>query len=98
MITKFMTEIQTRFNPFSPCAKPARLFLTFLPPNARSQGIAINTALLPRTSQEPSSVSVKFSTFVREVPRRNLARECRFAICKCRIANLGPSVQRMASN
>ncbi|KAH8170193.1 39S ribosomal protein l53/MRP-L53 domain-containing protein [Sarocladium implicatum] len=60
MITKFMTEIQTRFNPFSPCAKPARLFLTFLPPNARSQGIVINTALLPRTSQEPSSVSVKF--------------------------------------
>lgn len=61
MITKFMTEVTAKFNPFSACAKPARLFLTFLPPNARSHGTAIHTTLLPRTSTEPSSVKVKFS-------------------------------------
>ncbi|KAM3529525.1 hypothetical protein NHJ13051_001852 [Beauveria bassiana] len=60
MITKYMTEITARFNPFSACAKPARLFLTLLPPNARSSGTTINTTLLPRTSTEPSSVAVKF--------------------------------------
>ncbi|KAM3505882.1 hypothetical protein MY11210_007792 [Beauveria gryllotalpidicola] len=60
MITKFMTEITARFNPFSACAKPARLFLTLLPSNTRSSGTTINTTLLPRTSTEPSSVAVKF--------------------------------------
>ncbi|XWW92286.1 hypothetical protein V2A60_000209 [Cordyceps javanica] len=60
MITKFMTEITARFNPFSACAKPARLFLTLLPPNARTSGTTVNTTLLPRTSTEPSSVAVKF--------------------------------------
>jgi hypothetical protein len=63
MITKFMTEVTARFNPFSACAKPARLFLTQLPPNVRSQGVLVTTALLPKTSPEPSSVAVKFSTF-----------------------------------
>ncbi len=62
MITKFMTEITARFNPFSACAKPARLFLTLLPPNARTSGTTISTTLLPRASTEPSSVAVKFST------------------------------------
>lgn len=61
MITKFMTEITARFNPFSTCAKPARLFLTLLPPNARTSGTVINTVLLPRTSNEAGSVAVKFS-------------------------------------
>lgn len=64
MITKFMTEITARFNPFSACAKPARLFLTLLPPNARTSGTTINTTLLPRTSTEPSSIAVKFSTSI----------------------------------
>lgn len=63
MMTKFMTEITAKFNPFSACAKPARLFLTFLPPNARANGTVINTTLLPRTSAEPSSLYVKFSAF-----------------------------------
>ncbi|OAQ98195.1 hypothetical protein LLEC1_02304 [Akanthomyces lecanii] len=60
MITKFMTEITARFNPFSACAKPARLFLTLLPPNARTSGTNISTTLLPRASTEPSSIAVKF--------------------------------------
>jgi large subunit ribosomal protein L53 len=60
MITKYMTEVTAKFNPFSPCAKPARLFLTFLPPKARANGTAISTTLLPRNSPETSSVQVKF--------------------------------------
>ncbi|CAI4216718.1 unnamed protein product [Parascedosporium putredinis] len=59
MITKFMTEVSTKFNPFSPAARSARLFLSLLPPNAR-QTIAVKTTLLPRASTEPSSLNVKF--------------------------------------
>ncbi|KAK0618236.1 putative ribosomal protein YmL44, mitochondrial [Bombardia bombarda] len=60
MITRFITDVTTRFNPFSTKAKAARLFLTFLPPNARSNGMNITTQLLPRTSAEPSTLHVKF--------------------------------------
>ena len=60
MITKFITEVSTVFNPFSPKAKTARLFLSFLPPNAR-QVMKINTKLLPRASRDPSYVELKFS-------------------------------------
>ncbi|KAG5948391.1 hypothetical protein E4U53_006302 [Claviceps sorghi] len=60
MITKFMTEVTARFNPFSACAKPARLFLTYMPPNARANGTSIQTTLLPRDSSESSSLRVKF--------------------------------------
>ncbi|CAM1506945.1 Fc.00g065860.m01.CDS01 [Cosmosporella sp. VM-42] len=60
MITKFMTEVTAKFNPFSASAKPARLFLTLLPPTARANGLAISTQLLPRTSAEPSSLRIKF--------------------------------------
>ena len=64
MITKFMTEVTAKFNPFSACAKPARLFLTRLPPNARATGMKITSSVLPRTAKEPSSVYVKFSTYI----------------------------------
>ncbi|KAH7364561.1 mitochondrial ribosomal protein L44 [Rhexocercosporidium sp. MPI-PUGE-AT-0058] len=59
MITRFLTEVSTVFNPFSPKAKTARLFLSFLPPNAR-QSMKIDTKLLPRTSRDKSVVAVKF--------------------------------------
>lgn len=61
MITRFITDVTTRFNPFSPRARSARLFLSFLPPNARASGMNIKTQLLPRTSTEPSTLHVKFS-------------------------------------
>lgn len=61
MITKFMTEISVRFNPFSACAKPARLFLTYLPADIRANGTSVTTTLLPLNSTEPSSLKVKFS-------------------------------------
>jgi large subunit ribosomal protein L53 len=62
MITKFITEVSTVFNPFSPKAKTARLFLSFFPGSAR-QTIKIQTKMLPRTSKEKSYVTLKFSTY-----------------------------------
>lgn len=64
MITRFITEVSTVFNPFSPKAKTARLFLSVLPPNAR-QTMKIDTKILPRASKEPSLVRLKFSMFRR---------------------------------
>ena len=61
MITRFITEVNTRFNPFSARARSARLFLSFLPPTARSSGMTITTQLLPRTSADPSTLHIKFS-------------------------------------
>ncbi|CAK7271385.1 39S ribosomal protein L44, mitochondrial [Sporothrix epigloea] len=60
MLTRFITEVSTRFNPFSVRSKAARLFLTELPPNVRQQGMLVTTQLLPRDSTEPSSLTVKF--------------------------------------
>ncbi|RYP21823.1 hypothetical protein DL765_002048 [Monosporascus sp. GIB2] len=60
MITRFITEVNTKFNPFSARSRATRLFLSSLPPNARANGMQINTKLLPRTSTEPASLHVKF--------------------------------------
>jgi large subunit ribosomal protein L53 len=60
MITRFITEVSTTFNPFLPRAKVARLFLSFLPPNAR-QTMKVDTKLLPRASRDPSFIQLKFS-------------------------------------
>ncbi|KAK4461850.1 putative ribosomal protein [Cladorrhinum samala] len=60
MITRFITQVTTKFNPFSPQSKPARLFLSFLPPNARSSGMNITAQLLPRHSTEKPTLYVKF--------------------------------------
>ncbi|KAN0122519.1 mitochondrial ribosomal protein L44 [Hyaloscypha variabilis] len=59
MITRFITEVSATFNPFLPRAKTARLFLSFLPPNAR-QTMKIDTKLLPKTSRESSFIQLKF--------------------------------------
>ncbi|KAI6250332.1 54S ribosomal protein L44, mitochondrial [Erysiphe necator] len=59
MITKFLTEVKSVFNPFSVKAKPARLFLAFLPPSAR-RSMKIETKILPRESVEPSHLYLKF--------------------------------------
>jgi large subunit ribosomal protein L53 len=64
MITKFITDVSTRFNPFSPRAKTCRSFLSHLPPNAR-QTMKINAKLLPRDSKEASFLNLKFSRSIR---------------------------------
>lgn len=59
-MTRFITDVTTKFNPFSPRARTVRLFLSFLPPTARANGMKITTRLLPRQSTEPNSLWVKF--------------------------------------
>jgi len=60
MITRFLTNVSVKFNPFSPKAKTARVFLSLLPPDARST-MKITTKVLPRESDEESRVAVVFS-------------------------------------
>ena len=62
MITRFLTDVRVKFNPFSPRAKSARVFLSLLPPNARAEGMKIETRLLPRISTEPANIALTFST------------------------------------
>ncbi|KAL1631529.1 39S ribosomal protein L44, mitochondrial [Diplodia seriata] len=61
MITRFLTEVNTKFNPFVRNAKTARNFLALLPPNARADGMKINAKMLPRLSKEPTTLELKFS-------------------------------------
>ncbi|GAO13993.1 hypothetical protein UVI_02035460 [Ustilaginoidea virens] len=79
-----MTEVTVKFNPFSPCAKPARLFLTLLPPDARAHGTAITTSLLSRSSPESSSLNVKFKD----------GKELKFDCAKTNIKGLVEEVDR----
>ncbi|KAJ4372206.1 39S ribosomal protein L44, mitochondrial [Neocucurbitaria cava] len=60
MITRFLTDVRVTFNPFSLRSKPARLFLSLIPPNARADGMKIESKMLPRTSKEPASLGLKF--------------------------------------
>jgi len=60
MITRFLSEVRTTFNPFSPRAKTARNFLAQLPPDARSTGMIIKSTILPRTSKAVPTLAVKF--------------------------------------
>ncbi|KAK6067601.1 39S ribosomal protein L53/MRP-L53 [Seiridium cupressi] len=61
MITRFITEVNTKFNPFSAASRSTRLFLANLPANTRANGaMKLTTSLLPRTSAEPPTLMVKF--------------------------------------
>ncbi|MCJ1344172.1 39S ribosomal protein L44, mitochondrial [Peltigera leucophlebia] len=59
MITKFITEVSTKFNPFNKPGKTCRSFLAHLPANAR-QTMKVNAIVLPRNSGDPSSLFLKF--------------------------------------
>lgn len=65
MITRFLTDVRVTFNPFSPRSKPARLFLSLIPPDARADGMKIESKMLPRHSKEPATLGVKFSMYHR---------------------------------
>ncbi|KAF2013385.1 hypothetical protein BU24DRAFT_424388 [Aaosphaeria arxii CBS 175.79] len=60
MITRFITDVRVKFNPFSPRSKPARIFLSLIPPSARAEGMKIESKILPRASKEPSTLALKF--------------------------------------
>jgi large subunit ribosomal protein L53 len=64
MITRFLTEVRVAFNPFSPRSKPARLFLSLIPADARANGMSVQSKMLPRTSKENATLGVKFSTCI----------------------------------
>ncbi|KAI9758801.1 MAG: hypothetical protein M4579_002815 [Chaenotheca gracillima] len=59
MITRHITAVTTKFNPFSRDARTARIFLSMLPPNART-AMKIDTKILARDSKEPSTLHLKF--------------------------------------
>ncbi|KAF2088312.1 mitochondrial ribosomal protein L44 [Saccharata proteae CBS 121410] len=59
MITRFLTNVSTRFNPFAPRHRAARTFLALLPPNAR-QEMKIDAKMLPRHSTEAATLELKF--------------------------------------
>jgi large subunit ribosomal protein L53 len=60
MITRFLTDVSTRFNPFSARAKTARSFLALLPPDARGR-MKVNVMVLPKSSEEVPVLDIKFS-------------------------------------
>jgi hypothetical protein len=62
MITKFLTSVRTSFNPFTKGAKPARVFLSLLPPQAQSPELKVKTEVLPQSSTARSFLELKFST------------------------------------
>lgn len=66
MITRFLTDVRVKFNPFSRTSKSARVFLSLIPPSARADGMKIESKMLPRDSKEPAELALKFSTFARK--------------------------------
>lgn len=69
MITRFITEVSTRVNPFSPKSKSVRLFLNSLPSKVRSQGTAVSTKMLPRLTADKNALLVKFSALLPQALR-----------------------------
>lgn len=63
MITRYLTDITARFNPFSHSAKSARVFLSMINSDARND-IQIKTTVLSRTSKANPSLDIKFSMYI----------------------------------
>ncbi|KAH0612223.1 uncharacterized protein LAJ45_06521 [Morchella importuna] len=59
MIVRYISNVTIAFNPFSPRARTARLFMSLLPPDARTM-MKVNTKVLPRTSELGGSIHVVF--------------------------------------
>jgi len=64
MITKYLTSLTVSFNPLSPRAahRVPRLLLSFVPPAARTTGVAIKSIIIPTSAGQdvPSSVTLSF--------------------------------------
>lgn len=59
MITKFITEVSIQFNAFKKSGKTCRIFLASLPADVR-RTVKITTRPLPRESDQPSHLHLKF--------------------------------------
>jgi len=57
MITKYLTAVSAKINPFSRRSHSIRLFLSMIPADARN-GIEIKTKIVPKIS--PSSLDLRF--------------------------------------
>ncbi|KAF2831292.1 hypothetical protein CC86DRAFT_137340 [Ophiobolus disseminans] len=84
MLTRFLTDVRITFNPFSARSKSARLFLSLIPPNARTEGMKVEAKMLPRTSQEPANLAVKFKD----------GKEMNLDLSKMRITDVMEEVDR----
>jgi large subunit ribosomal protein L53 len=84
MITRFLTDVRVTFNPFSPRSKPARLFLSLIPSDARANGMKIEHKMLPRTSKEVATLGVKFKD----------GKEMNLDLSKMRITDVMEEVDR----
>lgn len=71
MITKFITNVSTKFNPFMKPGRTCRSFLAHLPANAR-QTMKVETVIFPRISRESSYLSLKFSMCLYTVPLEDI--------------------------
>lgn len=60
MITKFITDVSVKFNPFRKSGNACRFFLAQLPANARAT-MKINTTILAKHSKEQSMLHVRLS-------------------------------------
>ena len=62
MLTKYITSVRTTFSPFNGrSGKTARIFLSSLPSNARSQMAIEVNALGRNAAAEPAVLALKFS-------------------------------------
>jgi large subunit ribosomal protein L53 len=64
MISNFITTVSAKFNPFTRSQRMPRIFLSMLPPTARTS-MKISVAQLPRESAENGSLSLTFSTYLK---------------------------------
>ncbi|KAF2675459.1 hypothetical protein BT63DRAFT_420648 [Microthyrium microscopicum] len=83
MITKYLTEVTAKFNPFSKRAKAARIFLSCIPADARAQ-MKITTSLLPPHPVKPTVLDVKFKD----------GKEMKFDLKELRINDIVEQVDR----
>ena len=60
MKTTYLTSVTTRLNPFAHHAKIPRMFLSLLPPDARSKGMAVTITQRPRANVDPSTLELGF--------------------------------------
>ncbi|EGV66516.1 hypothetical protein CANTEDRAFT_112239 [Yamadazyma tenuis ATCC 10573] len=59
MITKYFNKVTVKFNPFTPGAKPARLFLSRIPTSLKAQ-CTVDHQVLTAASKEKPIVQVTF--------------------------------------
>lgn len=52
MITKYFTKVSARFNPFTPTAKPARLFIARIP-GLQKSGCQVDCKVLTDPTEKP---------------------------------------------